>query len=72
MSHSIFHREQVFRNFNNNSCYLLEIFLIYPFAHKNYFNASFAHKNYFNVLDEATVVVMFLSEGHLAKTELMI
>ena len=33
-------------------------------------NAPFAHKNYFNVLDVAKAVVMPLSEGHLAKTEL--
>ena len=67
---SIFYIEQVFRNLNYNTCYLLEIFLISPFAHKNYFNAPFAHKNYFNVLDVAIVVIMTLSEGHLAKTEL--
>ena len=43
---------------------------------KNFFdlsfcsNASFPRKNYFNVLDVAKAVVMPLSEGHLAKTEL--
>ena len=67
---SIFYREQVFRNLNYSTRYHLEIFLISSFAHKNYFNAPFALKNYFNVLDVAIAVVMPLSEGYLAKTEL--
>ena len=70
MSYSIFYREQVFKNLNYNTCYHPKIFLISPFAHKNYFHSPFAHKNYFIVLDVAIVVVMSLSEGHLAKTEL--
>ena len=70
MSYSIFYREQVFRNLNYNTCYHLENFLISPLAHKNCFKAPFAHDNYFNVLDVAVAVVMPLSEGHLAKTEL--
>ena len=59
MSYSFFHREQAFRNLNYNTCYHFEIFLISPFA----------HKNYFNVVDVAIAVVMPLSEGHQAKTE---
>ena len=69
MPYSIFYREQVFKNLNYNSCYHLEIFLISS-AHGNYFNAPFARKNCFTVLDVAVLVVMPLSEDHLAETEL--